>query len=200
MTRLCASPSQGRCCNSRHRTFNFPRPQTWDPPHCLPHAPTQGDDVIWFATDVDGVRYILKDPRMEAVEGAQAAKLKSRQIWRHLVLVGARARGGWGINGRGPLPPRERASEGQGPADTAGGQPPVPAPAARAARSATLACSRRLTLHHSAPRPPCPPGHRVAGQRAHRPHGAQAAVPQLLRRRRAGHPPRGRRAVAEEPR
>lgn len=42
---------------------------------------------MWFATDLDGVIYLLKDPRMEAVAGADAPKLKGRQIYRHLVQV-----------------------------------------------------------------------------------------------------------------
>ncbi|GBF94386.1 sodium sulfate co-transporter [Raphidocelis subcapitata] len=52
-----------------------------------PDLELKSNDIIWFATDVDGVRYILKDPRLEAVEAAQTAKLTSRQIWRHLVLA-----------------------------------------------------------------------------------------------------------------
>jgi hypothetical protein len=44
-------------------------------------------DILWFATDLDGVRYLLKDPRLEATQAADAQKLKGRQIYRHLVQV-----------------------------------------------------------------------------------------------------------------
>lgn len=47
----------------------------------------QLDDVLWFATDIDGVRYLLKDPRLEAVQARDATKLRGRQIYRHLVQV-----------------------------------------------------------------------------------------------------------------
>jgi hypothetical protein len=44
-------------------------------------------DILWFATDLDGVKYLLKDPRLEATQAADAHKLKGRQIYRHLVQV-----------------------------------------------------------------------------------------------------------------
>lgn len=57
-------------------------------------------DVLWFTTDLDGVKYLLKDPRLEATQAADAHKLKGRQIYRHLVQVNTlqRVRAGWGVH------------------------------------------------------------------------------------------------------
>lgn len=52
---------------------------------CLPTL--QLGDILWFATDLDGVKYLLKDPRLEATQARDANKLKGRQIYRHLVQV-----------------------------------------------------------------------------------------------------------------
>lgn len=50
-------------------------------------AVLQLGDILWFATDLDGVKYLLKDPRLEATQAPDAHKLKGRQIYRHLVQV-----------------------------------------------------------------------------------------------------------------
>jgi hypothetical protein len=47
--------------------------------------------VLWFNTDTEGVKYLLKEMRLEAVEAPQAAKLREKQIHRHLVQVGVPA-------------------------------------------------------------------------------------------------------------
>uniref|UniRef100_A0A383WLM6 RCK C-terminal domain-containing protein n=1 Tax=Tetradesmus obliquus TaxID=3088 RepID=A0A383WLM6_TETOB len=62
------------------------RPGTWETfQDVAPTFELQLGDVLWFTTDLDGVKYLLKDPRLEATQAADAHKLKGRQIYRHLV-------------------------------------------------------------------------------------------------------------------
>jgi hypothetical protein len=42
---------------------------------------------LWFASDLEGVKYLRKDLRLEVAEAAQVAKLKTQQKYRHMLQV-----------------------------------------------------------------------------------------------------------------
>lgn len=88
LARVCTRMNRTSTCACRTRSNSNECPCMTSNSNVCP----QGDDVLWFATDVEGVRYVLKDPRLEAAEGGAARKLRARQIHQQLVQVRARAR------------------------------------------------------------------------------------------------------------
>lgn len=64
------------------------RPSTHETFHNAgPNFELQLGDVLFFVTDLEGAKYLLKDARLEAVQMPDAKKLKGREIYRHLVQV-----------------------------------------------------------------------------------------------------------------
>lgn len=57
---------------------------------CAYCAGPQEGDLLWFASDLDGVKYLRKEQRLEEAQAAQVAKLKIRQKYQSLLQVGGR--------------------------------------------------------------------------------------------------------------
>lgn len=90
----CSCHSQGTSCSlppSLPPCSTATNPPTNAPARlCALCAGPQEGDLLWFASDLDGVKYLRKEQRLEEAQAAQVAKLKIRQKYQSLLQVGGR--------------------------------------------------------------------------------------------------------------